>query len=266
MILVTGAAGRVGTALRPSLRAQAQLRLTDIRPLPAAGEPGEEFVLGDLTEPDVVAEVVRGATAIIHLAGFPGDTDWPTLLSANIRSTTLLTDFAAAEGIPTVVFASSIHAIGGYNQPATWPVPGDVPPRPCCRYGAAKVACETVFRLYSDQVENAHVTCLRLPLVTYLPRTEFEPRSWLAEEDLARLMGAALASTRRFGIYVGTSICPDPRFDIAASRHDLGYRPEVRADHVPRASHPPAYAPECALWRNFPSAVEPTTHNHKETS
>lgn len=247
-MLVTGASGRVARVLRSALRHDHELRLTDSRPLDDLRR-GESFVQGDLTCPEFAAGAVSGVTAIIHLAAQSFDADWPRLLRANIEATTVLCEAARREGVATLIFASSVHAVGGYNEPAQWPVPLDAPPRPCCRYGASKVAGEAIVRLYSDQVPGARTTCLRLPLVTYLPRTESERRSWLAEADLVSVVEGVLAHPSRFAIHLPASPCPEPRFAVDHTLARRGHRPTVPATEVPMGPNPPTYAPDCVLWR-----------------
>ena len=69
-LLITGAAGQVGTALRPLLRAHYDLRLFDRREPadPAGPAANEQVVVGDLCDPASVARAVQGVHAILHLA------------------------------------------------------------------------------------------------------------------------------------------------------------------------------------------------------
>ena len=57
-ILITGAAGRIGTALTPLLRERGfALRLLDLQP-PAAAGPDDEVVLGSVTDEAVLREAL----------------------------------------------------------------------------------------------------------------------------------------------------------------------------------------------------------------
>jgi len=64
-VLVTGAAGSIGTDLRPRLaRPGRVLRLMDLVPVPDPG-PGEEVVTGSVTDRDAVAAAVVDVDAVV---------------------------------------------------------------------------------------------------------------------------------------------------------------------------------------------------------
>jgi uronate dehydrogenase len=70
-ILITGAAGDIGTHLRRELRGEYALRLSDRRPIKKMA-PGETFVRADLTRLAEMRKATRGVDAIVHLGGYPG--------------------------------------------------------------------------------------------------------------------------------------------------------------------------------------------------
>src|ERR1051325_1597773 len=83
-ILVTGAAGDIGTRLRKLLKgAYPRIRWSDIR-TPANLGADEEFVAADLGDYKQVEKVVAGIDGIAHFGGYSVEGDWPTILSANI--------------------------------------------------------------------------------------------------------------------------------------------------------------------------------------
>ena len=82
-ILITGAAGIIGTMLRKRLaRPDRTLRLLDIAEMTAG--PAEEVVLASVTDMDAMTAACRGASAVIHLAGISGEASWADILQANI--------------------------------------------------------------------------------------------------------------------------------------------------------------------------------------
>jgi uronate dehydrogenase len=83
-VLLTGAAGDIGTRLRKLLKGvYPALRLSDIR-RPADLSPDEDFVQGDLADYTAVEKMVGGIEGVIHLGGFSVEGPWQTILDANI--------------------------------------------------------------------------------------------------------------------------------------------------------------------------------------
>ena len=81
-ILITGAAGDVGTHLRRELAGKYKLRLSDLRPLKPA--KGEKFAQGDISNMAHALRITRGVDAIVHLGGYSVEGPWEGILSANI--------------------------------------------------------------------------------------------------------------------------------------------------------------------------------------
>ena len=69
-VLVTGAAGAIGTRLRKLLRGvYPNLRLSDIKP-PDDLAADETFIKADLASTPEVERAVAGVQGIVHLGGF----------------------------------------------------------------------------------------------------------------------------------------------------------------------------------------------------
>src|SRR3954465_15129409 len=82
-ILITGAAGDVGTHLRRELADKYRLRLSDIRPIKTRVRD-EKFVLGDIAKLPDMLRITKGVDAIVHLGGFSVEGPWDAILRANI--------------------------------------------------------------------------------------------------------------------------------------------------------------------------------------
>ncbi len=84
-ILITGAAGQIGVALRRGLRGSYPLiRLADIAPLGAA-EAGEEVCQTDIRDIASVEKAMAGIDCVVHLAGQSVEGSWDNVLGAQYR-------------------------------------------------------------------------------------------------------------------------------------------------------------------------------------
>src|SRR5258706_5379229 len=78
-ILITGAAGDVGSRLTALLRDTYPLRLSDIK-IPAGPGAHADFVAADLADPAAVERAVAGVDGGVHLRGFSVEGPWDTIL------------------------------------------------------------------------------------------------------------------------------------------------------------------------------------------
>ena len=70
-ILMTGAAGRIGTFLRPELAGKYRLRLSDIKPIRDLRR-GETFMRADISKLPDMLRVTKGVDAVVHFGGQSG--------------------------------------------------------------------------------------------------------------------------------------------------------------------------------------------------
>jgi uronate dehydrogenase len=111
-LLLTGAAGGLGQALRSRLTANCDvLRLSDKSAIGEA-QAGEEIVLADLANAAEVDAMVAGCDAIVHLGGISVEAPFEAILQANILGVYHLYEAARQHGVKRVVFASSNHVTG----------------------------------------------------------------------------------------------------------------------------------------------------------
>lgn len=189
-LLVTGASGMIGSALRPRLaRPGRTLRLLDVVD-PAACAPGEESFVGSYADGPLIARACAGVDLVVHLGGHSKERPWSEILSANIDGTQRVLEAAHRAGVRRVLLASSIHAVG-YLSPED--LTGGIRPypRPDSFYGVGKVAIEALGSLYADRY-GMSITSVR---VGTFGETVREPRmlaTWLSADDAARLVEACL--------------------------------------------------------------------------
>ncbi|MEN9938147.1 MAG: hypothetical protein RLZZ387_4726 [Chloroflexota bacterium] len=229
-VLITGAAGRIGSHLTGALKDRYALALTDT--LPPAETYGLPFTQADIADMEAMRAVCRGAHTVVHLAADPRTfAPWETLLPANIVGAYNVFEAAREAGCARVVFASTINAVGGYPRDAQ--IHTSQPVAPLNLYGATKAWGEALGRLYADQ-HGMSAICLRFGAVLPLTNSEWiYPGSPLLDmiltpDDCARLIEASVAAPEslRFGVFHGVSNNRYKRMDITDARALLGYDPQ----------------------------------------
>jgi uronate dehydrogenase len=222
-ILLTGAAGTIGTSLRPLLRKRATLlRLVDKEPLDRPGDREEAHAV-DLADLDAVEDVMRGMDAVVHLAGIPSEDAFDRLVDANIRATYNVFEAARLARVRRVVFASSNHATGFYRRDER--VSPAVRPRPDSLYGATKVFGEALGSLYADKF-GLGVVALRIGAFADEPPSGPSRPMWISPGDTFRLVWAALtAAGIHFEIVYGVSATGARWWDNEEAASRIGYAP-----------------------------------------
>jgi len=183
-VLITGAAGTVGSVLRAGLAsAYDHLRLTDIAPMGIAG-PGEELCAADIQDLDALAPVMADVDCVVHLAGLADEDTWDTVRDLAVDGCFKVFEAARHAGVKRIVYASSNHAIGFH--PRSKPLDLDVPLRPDCRYGVSNAFGELLGRLYADKYAMS-VACVRIGSFREKPEDRRQLMTWLSHRDGVRV-------------------------------------------------------------------------------
>jgi uronate dehydrogenase len=229
-VLITGAAGAIGTALRNGLRSEyCHLRLTDNRPI-ANATPNEECIVADISDRSAIERMMDGVAAVVHLAGVGGDYTLEDLWRVNARGMFDVFESARLAGVQRIVFASSNHAFGCY--PIDERVSPALPPRPDSLYGTFKAWGETMLRCYFDR-HGIRSVSLRIGTYRTLPIDQRSLATWLSPGDVARLVDCALRHPDP-GCLVVNGYSSNTRIKTFDPNWEfLGYRPQDNAeDHV----------------------------------
>ena len=242
-ILMTGAAGGIGTTLRKLLPPiYPDLLLSDIK-APADLAPHETFKAADLADLAQVEAICERVDGILHFGGFSVEGSWDTILPSNIIGGYNLFEAARRKGVKRVVFASSNHAVGFY--PRYHRIGANVTPRPDGYYGVSKVFGEAVGALYADK-HSLKVTCLRIGNFGDKPLDHRRLSIWLKPEDMVQLCRIGLEHPDiHFEILYGASSNERAWWDNHRA-YDLGYRPTGRSEDF--AEH--AMAEQAKLQRD----------------
>jgi uronate dehydrogenase len=226
-LLMTGAAGGLGQAMRERLKKNCDLlRLSDISPMPPA-QAGEEVVQVDLADADAVKSMVAGCQAIVHFGGVSTEQAWDPILKANIVGAYNLYEAARIHGVKRVIFASSNHVMGFYRQNEV--VDALNPPRPDGLYGLSKAFGEDISRLYFDRY-GIETACVRIGSSFPEPRDRRMLATWLSYDDLHRLITACLCTpVLGHSIIYGTSNNSVSWYDNHLAKH-IGFVPQDSSD------------------------------------
>jgi len=277
-VLITGGCGKCGTALT---RLECDKVFMD-RIEPADLLKGEDFVHGNIRNPELLFKVAQGCDAVVHLAY-----EYPTGLVSpedslfeNTRMMMTVLKTASYLGIKRVIYASSNHVVGMYekeNAPEIYEMGQSIrvdkhsPVRPDSLYAVNKIFCEDMGRYYAEN-GGPKFYALRIGSLfnaeedhpyTYAERgvnegtwardsseyTFFEKRLkslWLSRRDFMQMVECCLElDGPRFDIFYGVSDNPRCWLDIEDARAVLGYKPLDSGESwkAPPSKDVPATAP-----------------------
>jgi len=229
-LVLTGAAGRLGSYLREPLAKMAtSLVSTDIAEDIGKLYDGETYVQADLASYDEVEKAVKGADMVIHFGAFVDEGPFEKLLGPNFVGSYNVWETAFKHGARRVIYASSIHAVGMY--PKNEFISTDVPHRPDTFYGLAKCFTEDLGRMYWEKrgLESVHLrilSCLSYDGVNNARALG----SWLSYDDLVQLVTRAIDTPiTGFSVIYGVSNNDRAPVDNALASF-IGYRPKDNAE------------------------------------
>ena len=231
-VLVTGAAGRIGSAFSRHAADCYRLRLTDrsVDGLQEGPSRGHEAVAADIVDPEACRALCRGVDTVVHLAADPSPEAnfYGSLLENNITGTYNVFRAAADAGCRRVVFASSIHAVVGHPPEQT--VAPDAPVRPMNMYGVSKCFGEAVAACFAH-AEGLSSIAIRIgayeaPWVRASPTPDWL-RAYVSVRDMNQLLVRAIETPDiGFAIVHGISNNRTKRLDLTETRALLGYEPQ----------------------------------------
>ena len=164
-ILVTGAAGFIGTALCRGLAARGHQPIAGLRHPAPPSEAAEGLVLGNIAPDRDWSRPLRGIRVeiVIHLAQRAHRTGDPAALAPEPAAAAALARAAARAGARRFVCISSILALG-LETPLGHPFRNTDNPHPAGIYGRAKLATEQALTKAAQET-GIELAILRLPPV-----------------------------------------------------------------------------------------------------
>lgn len=244
-VVVTGAAGLIGRVLWKNLVEGWELVGIDTRP-----DPDAAIVEGSMLDRETMIRLMDGASAVVHLgASSHPSAPWKELCALNIDGTRAVLESARQAGLKRVVFASSNHVTGMYenDMPYKAILEGDCagfdperldrithewPIRPDSVYGVSKAFGEALGRYYAE-VFGMEVICLRIGTVNKenRPRSPRENATLLTHADLTSLIDACLRVEQAdYAVLYGVSANTWRIWDLEAPRSVVGWVPRDNAE------------------------------------
>ena len=224
-VLITGAAGDVGSHLRRELAGNYRLRLSDKRNLKQG--KGETFMRADISKMVDALKITRGVDAIVHLGGYSVEGPWQGILQANIIGCYNVFEAARRNGVKRVVFPTSNHAVGFYRRDQT--IDHRVYIKPDSRYGVSKVFGEALGSLYADKY-GMEMFMIRIGNVNPTPIDKRRLSIWISPRDIAQLVSIGIDRPGiKFEIVYGVSGNTRSWYDNS-NAFRLGYRPQDNAE------------------------------------
>lgn len=245
-VVITGAAGKIGSELADELSDSYELCLIDCKPV-----SGRRSIVADLAQYDTNAGFRRwfriGAVkwngtfknteVVIHLAEEPSPrTSWERALHNNIQATWNVLRCAAHHGVRRVVYASSLWAVRALENelaPACYAPDGikigsDDRPRPLAPYGIAKACGEITGRMLVDEKKLNSFLAVRLGWYNPNPANKSDRYDLygISAQDIRSLFRRCIeAEFEGFHVVYGVSAQPEAPVDLSYTRQLLSWMP-----------------------------------------
>lgn len=239
-VLMTGAAGRIGSAFFAATADRYQFRLADRNAGAIRSQPGHSAVELDVADLGGCQGACAGIDVVVHLAADPSPEAefYPSLLENNIKGTHNVFRAAKDVGCRRVVFASSVHAVLGHAQGR--PVSADAPVRPLNMYGVSKCFGEAVAAQFAL---GEGLSSIAVRIGAYDPPwieselTEPNLSAFISARDMNQLLVRCIETPEiDFAIVAGISDNRRKRLDLAETRALLGYQPQDDGFAICRAT------------------------------
>jgi len=230
-VLVTGSAGRIGSAACAGLLARGhKVRGFDIR----ESVDIDDAVVGDISDFSDVSKAMAGIETVVHLAATPDEDDFMRrLLPNNIVGLYNVLENAHQANVRRVVLASTGQVVMGHEGP--WPITTEMPLSPRNWYASAKVMAEAagqvfalvhglsviVARLGSCPRDKKHADALSLD--------EFGKDVYFSPADAGRFFACAVEAHLDINycvVFATSKPVHKARYDITSARDLLGYEPQ----------------------------------------
>lgn len=244
-VLITGANGLIGSALRRILGDKYEWSALNRREL-----PGVPTTQADISDLEAIRPAFEGIDTVVHLAAIIDmNASWDALLQPNFVGTYNVFEAARAAGVKRVIFASSGATVAGIQREepfkalsegryseagSTWPMlTHESMPRPLGIYGVSKVFGEVLARHFVDTTPMS-IICLRIGWVGEADRPSAPSHyaNWCSQRDIVQVIDRSIEASPnlRYDIFFVTSNNRWGYRDLEHTRQVLGYVPQDSAE------------------------------------
>jgi NAD+ dependent glucose-6-phosphate dehydrogenase len=251
-VVITGAAGKIGSELIAELLDRHDLCLIDLRSV-----NGRPSIICDLSripdgqrspaEAKLWPEAFEGADVVVHLAAeIDPEAPWQSVLPNNVQATWNVIQTAARYAVPRIVFASSNWTVKALERrlaprcylPDGPKITSDTPPCPLTAYGLSKALGELSGRVFVDEGRLSSFVAVRIGN-HYPPFSTAESQGlWIGVGDIRSLLRRCVeAEFTGFHIVYGVSAQRTAPYDLSHTRRLLSWDPRQSViDLRPRPS------------------------------
>ncbi len=247
-ILLLGGLGVVGSILAPALSTKYEVLVSDIKDRPP--DLKHQYLQINISHfSELIDRVPKRVGVIVNLTALPAkesivsEAEFTTMTDVYITGSYNVFLAAARLGIGKVVFASTNHVSGSYenNRHSTLgrKIEIDDYPLPDSVYGAMKLCAEQFGRLFSTHF-GMSVICLRVGTVVaneyeFLLGNERARRTILSGVDTVNIFTKAIESSVKYGVYYAVSENPGVPWSVQEAIDELGYTPRMNSETILKA-------------------------------
>ena len=229
-LAVTGATGFVGQALLDRA-AQAGIPIRAITRREQPERPGVTWIAGDLDAPNALAQAMKGAEAVLHIAGVVNAPQPAGFETGNVKGTLNVIEAAVKARVNRLVFVSSLSA----REPHL------------SAYGSSKARAEKLVRasgldwtivrppaIYGPR-DHEMLPLFKAAKWGFVPMPQREGRaSYIHVDDLARLLLALAPGSEAV---FGKTFEPDDGKPSGWSHHDIAQAIGAAVGRQPKVLH-----------------------------
>jgi nucleoside-diphosphate-sugar epimerase len=233
IVLITGAAGGIGTYLRQELEPEYHVRCLDL----VRVRDAQDVWVADVTNFQAVRKAMRVVEVVIHLAGNPEvQQPWADVYTSGIAGTYNVFEAARQAGVKQIIYASTNHVSGERaiaREPNITPAQSI---RPDSLYAVGKAFGEALGQFFVDRYQMS-IVCLRIGWFRIDPKITDPDDILLAiycsPRDLAQMVRRSLA-TQNLGFQIFYAVSANTRryWDISNAQTLLGYAPQDNAEDL----------------------------------